>query len=126
MGICKINENGHWAVDGEPIYTPTTVAITNSSILSSDSKRAESGKQYLRWIRNIRNIKITYGQITGHEVAFLHNLLFGKEYDFTFYDNEAITVRAFAKKDSYSQHRLNVYPDDGGLYKNYTIEIEVV
>lgn len=126
MGICKINENGHWAVDGKPIYTPTTVAITNSSILSSDSKRAESGKQYLRWIRNIRNIKITYGQITGHEASFLHNLLFGKEYDFTFYDNEVITVRAFAKKDSYSQHRLNVYPDDGGLYKNYTIEIEVV
>ena len=126
MGICKLSENGQWAVDGAPIYVPSTVSVTNSSILSSDSKRAESGKQYLRWIRNIKNIKITYSQITGQEVAFLNRLLFGKEYDFTFYDNEVQTVRAFAKKDSYSIQRLDVYPESGGLYKNYTVEIEVV
>lgn len=127
MGICKLSENGHWKVDGEPIYTPTTVTINNSCILSSDSKRAESGKQYLTWIRtDIRIIKITYSQITAEEVAFLRSRLFGKEYDFTFYDNEVSTIRAFAKKDSYSYKRLDVYPEYGGLYKNYTIEIEVI
>lgn len=126
MGICKLSENGHWAVDGKPIYTPTTVTITNTGLLSSDSKRVESGKQYLRWIRNIKNIKIAYSQITAQEAAELHNLLVGKEYDFTFYDSEVVTVRAFARKDSYSQRRLDVYPEYGGLYKNYTIEIEVV
>lgn len=126
MGICKISENGYWAVDGKPIYTPTTFKVDNKGMLSSDSKRVESGKQYLRWIRKIKNIRIVYSQITAQEVAELSNLLVGREYDFTFYDNEIFTVRAFARKDSYSQQRLDIYPEYGGLYTNYTIEIEVV
>lgn len=127
MGICKINKDGHWAVDGTPIYTPTTASITNNSILSSDSKRAESGLQYLTWIRpTYKAIKITFAMITAEEVAFLHELMQGKEFDFTFYDNGAKTIRAFAKKDSYSLYRVDVYPEYGGVYKNYSIDIEEV
>lgn len=126
MGICGINKDGHWAVDGTPIYTPTTATITNNSILSTDSKRAESGKQYLTWIRVYGGIKITYTLITAEEVSFLHNLMQGKEFEFTFYDNGVKTIRAFAKKDSYSLHRVDVYPEYGGIYKNYSIEIEEV
>ena len=127
MGICEINKDGHWAVDGTPIYTPTTAVITNSGILSSDSKRAESGKQYLTWIRpTYKVIKITFAMITAEEVSVLHDLMQGKDFDFTFYDNGIKTIRAFAKKDSYSLHRIDVHPECGGIYKNYSIDIEEV
>lgn len=125
MGICKIDTNGHWAVDGKPIYIPTTVNVKNNSVLSSDSKMAESGVQYLTWIRRKRRtIRITYDSISSEEVAFLNDLMQGKEFDFTFYDNGIQTIRAFARADTYNPHRMNVYPEYGGLYKNYSIEIE--
>ena len=125
MGICKLSENGCWAVDGKPIYVPSTFNVKNNSVLSSDSKMAESGVQYLTWIRRKRRIiKITYDFISSEEVAVLNELMQGKEFDFTFYDNGIQTVRAFAKSDTYNPHRLNVYPEFGGLYKNYTIDIE--
>lgn len=125
MGICKLSENGYFAVDGKPIYVPTTVAVKNNSVLSSDSKMAESGVQYLTWIRRKRRtIKITYDSISSEEVAVLNDLMQGKEFDFTFYDNGIQTIRAFARADTYNPHKLNVYPEFGGLYKNYTIDIE--
>lgn len=125
MGICKLSENGCFAVDGEPIYAPSTINVKNNSVLSSDSKMAESGVQYLTWIRRKRRIiKITYDFISAEEVAVLNELMQGKEFDFTFYDNGIQTIRAFAKSDTYNPHRLNVYPEFGGLYKNYTIDIE--
>lgn len=126
MGICKLSENGYWAVDGKPIYTPTTFKVNGKNLVSSDSKRVESGKYYIRWIRGLREIEISYSLITAQEVAELHELLVGKEYDFTFYDNEIHTARAFAREDKYSLHRLDVYPEYGGLYKNYTVKIEFV
>ena len=127
MGFCKLSTDGKWAVDGKPIYVPTDVSVSNGSLLTSDSKQSESGKWYLTWIQQtIPKIKLTYSLITGVEVAFLHNAMQGKEFDFTYEDNGVKTVRAFARKDSYSQHRLNAYADSGGLYKNYTIEIELI
>lgn len=127
MGICKLSENGHWAVDGVPIYTPTGFTISKSSILSSDSKRTESGKQYLTWIRTgVRTGKMVYDSITAEEVAELDDRMLGKEFAFTYEDNGVKTMQAFARKSSYSIHRLNVYPEFGGLYKNYTIDIEEV
>ena len=127
MGICKIDSNGYWTVDGESIYTPTATSVTNNRILSADSKRAESGKQYLTWIRpKYTVIKLTYNLITAEEVAFLHEKMQGRDFDFTYLDGEVKSIRAFSRKDSYSQYRLDSHKECGGLYKNYTIEIEEV
>lgn len=126
MGICKLDTKGYWTVDGEPIYTPTTISVSNKSILSSDSKRVESGKQYLTWIREYAVIKMTYSLITAEEVAYTRKKLMGRDYDFTYLDGEVKSVRAFAVKDSYAQYRLDAYEECGGLYKNYTIEVEEV
>lgn len=124
MGICKLSD-GSWAVDGVPIYTPDGASFSGSSLLSSDSKRAESGVQYLTWIRgNIRGIKLTYNLITGDEINDIREKMLGKEFTFTFPESGGLTIDAFARKDSYTAHRLNVCSENGGLYKNYTIDIE--
>ena len=125
MGICKLCTNGYWAVDGKPIYVPTSVTIENDNIVSSDSGRVESGKMYINWVRNtVRKVKLTYEKITGLEVAYLHNLMQGREFKFGYYDAGAIqSMDAYAGKDSYTQSNLSVYPGEGGLYTDFTIDI---
>lgn len=127
MGICKLSENGHWAVDGIPIYTPTGFTMSKRSILSSDSKRTESGKQYFTVIRpDVNAGKLVYDNISGEEVAEMNARMLGKEFIFTYEDNGVKTMRAFSIKSSYSIFRMNVYPEYGGLYKNYVIDVEEI
>lgn len=124
MGICKICTNGYWAVDGTPIYVPSTIVIENDNIVSSDSGRAESGLMYINWVRTtVRKIKLTYERITGLEVATMHNLMQGKEFTFTYYDNGIKTMSAYAGKDSYTQHNLGNYVNEGGEYRDFSIDI---
>ena len=122
MGIRKIT--GRFAVNETNIYDPSTVAIENDNIVSSDTGRTESGYMYITWIRpTVRKIKITYDWITGEEVENLHNLMQGKEFLFKYYDNGEKTMRAYAGKDSYSQSNLSLYAEAGGTYSDYSIDI---
>jgi len=125
MGICKMCTNGYWAVDSNPIYVPTSVTIENDNIVSSDSGRVESGLMYISWVRpTVRKVKLTYERITGLEVAHLHNLMQGKEFTFKYYDAGAVqSMSAYAGKDSYTQSNLAAYPDEGGLYTDFTIDV---
>lgn len=124
MGICKKCTNGYWAVDGTPIFVPSTVVIENDNIVSSDSGRVESGLMYISWVRpTVRKVKLTFDRITGLEVATMHNLMQGKEFSFTYYDNGIQTMSAYAGKDSYTQSDLSAYASEGGLYKDYSIDI---
>lgn len=124
MGLCKKCTNGYWAVDGTPIYVPSTVVIENDNIVSSDSGRTESGLMYINWVRpTVRKIKLTFSDITGMEVAEMHNLMQGKEFRFTYYDNGIQTISAYAGKDSYTQSDLSKFAKEGGLYKDFTIDV---
>lgn len=124
MGICN-DPNGYWAVDGVPIYTPTSVTIENDNIVSSDSGRTESGRMYINWIRpTVRKIKLVYKRISGLEVAFMHNLMQGKEFNFSYYDNGPQAMSAYCGRDSYTQKDLSAaYASVGGLYQDYTIDV---
>ena len=123
MGICK-KSDGWWGVDGTAIYTPDSVAISNDNIVSSDTGRTESGYMNITWIRpTVRTIKITYEWITGAEVASLHGRMQGREFSFTYFDGTVKTMRAYAGKDSYSLCDPSLYAEEGGLYKNYSIDI---
>ena len=113
-----------WRVNGTPIYAPDTCSVDNDSIVSSDSGTTESGHAYITWIRpELRKVRLTYKYITGEEVAYLHNLMQGKEFHFTYLDNGLKTLYGYAKKDSYAPYNLDAYQSEGGLYKNYTIDI---
>lgn len=120
----KTCDNGYWAVDGNPIYVPDSVSIENDNIVSSDSGRTESGRMYINWVRpTVTKVKLTFNDITGMEVARLHNLMQGREFEFTYYDNGIKTMSAYAGKDSYTQSNLALYANEGGLYQNYTIDV---
>lgn len=125
MGICKKCTNGFWAVDGTPIYVPSSVTVENDNIVSPDSGRTESGRMYINWVRpTVRKIKLTYKKISGLEVAEMHNLMQGKEFDFTYFDNGIQTMSAYAGRDSYTQRDLStVYAGVGGLYEDFTIDV---
>ena len=124
MGLCKKCTNGYWEVDGTPIYVPSSVVIENDNIVSSDSGRTESGLMYINWVRpTVRKIKLTFSDITGMEVAEMHNLMQGKEFRFTYYDNGIQTISAYAGKDSYTQSDLSKFAKEGGLYKDFTIDV---
>ncbi len=124
MGICKKCTNGYWAVNGTPIYVPSSVTIENDNIVSSDSGRVESGMMYISWVRpTVRKVKLTYDHITGLEVAFMHNLMQGREFTFTYYDNGIQTMSAYAGKDSYTQKNLGKYVSEGGEYKDFSIDV---
>lgn len=124
MGLCKKCTNGYWAVDVTPIYVPSSVVIENDNIVSSDSGRTESGLMYINWVRpTVRKIKLTFSDITGMEVAEMHNLMQGKEFRFTYYDNGIQTISAYAGKDSYTQSDLSKFAKEGGLYKDFTIDV---
>lgn len=123
MTINKLS-SGRWAVNGEPIYIPTSAVFTNDNIVSSDTGRTESGHMYITWVRpTVRTVKLTYDQITGVEISFMHSLMQGKEFSFTYYDNGIKSMQAYAGKDSYTLCDPSLYAGEGGLYKNYSIDI---
>lgn len=125
MGICKLCTNGYWAVNGTPIYVPSSVEIENDNIVTADSGRAESGAMYISWVRpTVPKVKLTYEHITGAEVAFMHNLMQGKEFNFTYYDNGIKTMAAYCGKDSYKQKNLGNYTREGGEYFDFTFNVE--
>ena len=79
---------------------------------------------FITWVRpTVRKVKLSYDYITGAEVARLHGMMQGKEFSFTYPDYGSQTIRGYAGKDSYSMADLSQYPDEGGLYKDYSIDI---
>lgn len=124
MGLRKKCTNGYWAVDKKPIYVPDSVRIDNDNIVSEETGRTESGRMHISWVRpTVRTVKLTYERITGAEVAFLHNLMQGKEFSFTYYDNGIKTMEAYAGRDGYAQQNLSNYASEGGMYRDYTIDV---
>lgn len=101
------------------------MVVTNDNIVSSDTGRTENGSMYITWVRpTVRTVKLTYEWITGAEVAFLHRLMQGKEFRFTYPDGGgSTTINAYAGKDSYTLCDSGMRASEGGLYKNYTIDI---
>lgn len=122
----KLCTNGYWAVNGSPIYVPSEdgVKISHDNITSSDSGRSEDGKMHITWVRrDVAKIELTYEQITGDAVDYMQNLMQGKEFTFTYYDNGVKTISGYAGKSSYQQHNLGRYKKHGGLYKGYSINV---
>lgn len=124
MGIGKLAENGEWAVNGTPIYIPSSVEIDHDNMVSSDSGRMESGEMHITWIRSdIAKVNTTYKYLTGNEVNWLLSMMQGKEFTYTFPDNGLKSIRAYTGKCSYSQYTLSKYTEEGGLYKDFKINV---
>lgn len=129
MGIAKLADNGYWAVDGKPIYVPSEsgVSIDHDNIVSSDSGRVESGKMHINWVRrDVLKISLTYDCLTGAEVEYMRDLMQGKEFQFTYYDNGVKTIPGYCGKNTYTQENLSLYKSEGGKYKDFKINVEEI
>lgn len=124
MSVGKLATDGRWAVDGTPIYVPSEVEIDHDNMVSSDSGRVESGEMHITWIRgDIRKVNLTFKFLTGDEVNYMLNMMQGKEFRFTYYDNGSVTISAYTGKCSYKQHNLTLFSDEGGLYTDFKINV---
>lgn len=122
MGIGKISTNGHWAVNGIPIYIPSEVEIEHENMVSSDSGRVESGSMLISWIRgDLVKVNMTFRHLTGDEVTFIKNLMQGKTFTFTYYDDGIKSISAYSGKCSYKEKTLALYQSEGGLYSDFKI-----
>ena len=127
MGLAKLCTNGYWAVDGTPIYVPSAggVQIDHDNIVGPDSGRVESGKMHIDWVRtDVVKVSLTYDELTGAEVEYMRNLMQGKEFEFTYYDNGVKTIQGYCGKNTYSQQNLALYATEGGKYKGFKINVE--
>lgn len=119
--------NGYWAVNGSPIYVPSEdgAKVSHDNIVSADSGRAENGFMHITWVRpDVRKIELTYEKITADAVEYMRNLMQGKTFTFTYYDNGVQTMNGYCGKNSYTQRNLSRYKNHGGLYKGFSINIE--
>ena len=116
--------NGYWAVNGIPIYVPDDVNISHDNVVTSDSGRTESGVMHITWVRtDVRKVELTYNMITGDAVEYMRNLMQGKVFDFTYYDNGIHTINCYTGKCNYKQKNLSQYASEGGLCKDFKIDV---
>ena len=111
-------------MNGMHIYIPSSVSYGNDNIVGPKSGRSESGKMRIFWVRpTVRTIKLTYDKLTGAEKDLLHTLMQGKEFTLTYFDNGIKTVPVYGGKDEYTLVNIMNYKDEGGEYKDYSINL---
>lgn len=92
MGLRKMDTEGLWMVNDSHIYIPDVdVSILHSNLTGEDSGRDESGYMHITWLRHdVLKVGIKYAMMTGDELAYMRNLMQGKEFSFKF-PNEGTT-----------------------------------
>lgn len=123
MAIAKMDTEGKWMVGSSHIYIPSTPCkVEHSNIAGSSTGRDESGIMHIDWVRrDVRKVFLTYNYISASELAYMMNLMQGKEFTFTFDDQGSIkTMTAYVGESSYAY-----YIDRGTekIYKDFSINV---
>lgn len=122
--INKLDTKGWWAVDGTPIYTPSTPCkVEHSNITGSSTGRSEDGIMRIDWVRtDVVKVFLTYKAITPAEVAYLENLMQGKEFVFTYRDmGQTKTANCYVGESSYEFYTYN--DELGEIYINFSMNV---
>lgn len=124
MAIAKLDTQGYWMVGDSHIYVPATPCkVEHSNVAGSSTGRDEEGIMHIDWARrDVRKVFLTYKAITADEVAYLENLMQGKEFTFTFRDKgTAQTMQAYVGESSYEFYS---YADGvGEFYTNFSMNV---
>lgn len=123
MTIGKID--GRWKVNGVDIPQPQEVHIEHTNVASDDSGRSEDGVMKLTWVRtDVKKVAMKWKVLTGNEVAAIKGLMQGKTYTFTYYDAGIQTMTAYTGDNDYDiySYNPNLYGNDGGLYRDFSID----
>lgn len=119
MGFGVLDDN--WKVDDKKLYLPSKgkPKFSHDNIVSSNSGRTEAGNMHIRWVkRDILNIALTWEKLTGDEKDRIVKLLQGRTFTFTYWDNGKKTMPAYCGKVEYELDSMELYADEGGLYRN--------
>ena len=123
MSINRLDTNGYWMVGNTHIYIPSTPCkIERSNVVGSSSGRDETGLMHIDWVRrDVRKIFLHYNAITGAEVRFLETLMQGKQFQFTFLQDDTVqTINAYAGESSYQHYS---YGMGDIMYTDYEIHV---
>lgn len=125
MGIAKLDTEGRWLVDGQPIYRPSEIEYEHESAVSDDSGRLEDGHMWKRWVRrDIRKINLVYKCLTGDEKDALLALMQGKDFALTYYDSGIKVIDScYASKCSYKGYSARLHASEGGVYTDFKINV---
>lgn len=110
-----------WKINGQAIYTPDiNTKIELESIAGDSSGRTDDGIMHIDWIRpSMRKIYIRYSVMTTNEMAFVLNLIQGKEYALT-YPDPILGVRTIDCYTSNSSTELYSAVLYNSLWRNVT------
>lgn len=136
--IGQIDTLGFWAVQRYnpstgalidpypvPIYIPATPCkIDHSNVVGSESGRDERGIMHIDWVRpDVRKVYLQYGALTGREVKYLKDLMQGRQFYFTFLqDDEVVTINAYGSESSYESYSYSHYMGDK-VYINFKLNV---
>ena len=129
--IGKLDTLGRWGIGvagsnqlTHHIYIPQGMPkIEHTNVASSDSGRMEDGIMRITWVRtDVRKVGLTYTALTGNELNYLRNLMQGKIYEFFYYDcGEVKHFTAYTGEHSYSAYLTCMYENEGGFYRDISI-----
>ena len=125
MTINKLDTESKWMVGDSHIYIPATPCkVEHSNIAGASSGRDEAGIMHIDWVRrDVRKVYLQYKAITATELAYMQNLMQGKEFTFKFYDQGSVqTISAYVGESNYEFYSYsNIYSE--GVYINYEIHV---
>lgn len=123
MTINKMDTTGSWAVDGAPIYVPSSgIKVSHTNVAGSGSGRTEDGVMHIDWVRrDVRKVTLQYKAMSGAEMNYLLGLMQGREYTFTFRDRGSVhTMQAYSGDCDYTYYSAALGDDD--LYTDVSID----
>lgn len=110
-----------WKINGQAIYTPDiNTKVELESLVGESSGRTDDGIMHIEWIRTeIRKVYIKYSAMTKEEMAFMLNLVQGKEYTLTYEDPilGINTINCYTSNSSAELYSAVLY---NGLWRNVT------
>ena len=125
MTINRLDTLGYWMVGTSHIYVPSTPCkVEHSNVVGADSGRDETGIMHIDWVRrDVRKVYLHYNAITKTELAYLMNLMQGKEFTFKFIDQGSVqTIYAYVGESSYEFYSYSSAYDEG-VYTNFEIHV---
>ena len=112
-------------VGSNHIYVPQGFKVEHTNVASSDSGRTEDGVMHITWVRrDIRKCYFTFNVLTGNEWTYMRNLMQGKEFTLTYYDNGIQTMSGYCGECNYEVYCETIRESEGGLYRNISINVE--
>lgn len=123
MAINRLDTKGWWAVNGTPIYVPATCKVEHSNITGSSTGRSEDGVMRIDWVRrDVVKVYLAYKAMTAEEVAYMENLMQGKEFVFTYRDKgQTKTANCYVGESGYDFY---THADGlGEIYTNFTMNV---